>query len=158
MTWLPLFGTALGAVIALGSALLIERHRERREDHVERRKTRQEVYSRYLAAHAEARTQLRVLSVSADLTDEERGYQAFTAYAACYASRYELAVLAPQAVLTLARDFDRCARDLRDLVIAGTYAYTPGGRMREYLDAMARVQMAMRNDLGADESSLPPPD
>ncbi|MET9896162.1 hypothetical protein ABZZ47_39435 [Streptomyces sp. NPDC006465] len=154
MTWLPLLATLLGAVIALGSALIVERHRERREDRIERRKTKREVYARYLAAHADLRTQLRVLSLAPDLTDEVRGHQAFTAYAACYASRYELAVLAPQTVLAQARDFDRSARDLRDLVIEGTNIQTQGGeRMQTYLDAMKLVHTAMRSDLGADEGS-----
>ncbi|WP_328491337.1 hypothetical protein OHS59_00245 [Streptomyces sp. NBC_00414] len=139
-------------VIALGSTLFVERRRERREDRIERRKTKQEVYARYLAAHAETRTQLRVLSVAAALTDEERGYRAYTAYAACYAPRYELAVLAPQAVLISARDFDKRARDLRDIVIEGTNIQSQGGeRMRKYLEAMQLVHTAMRADLGADE-------
>ncbi|MGW3036723.1 hypothetical protein ACWDCB_36645 [Streptomyces sp. NPDC001178] len=154
MTWLPLLATLLGAVIALGSTLLVERRRERREDRIERRKTKREVYARYLAAHAETRTQLRVLSIASGLTDEERGYRAFTAYATCYAPRYELAVLAPQSVLTLARDFDKHARDLRDVVIEGTNIQSQGGeRMRKYLDAMKLVHAAMRADLGADEGS-----
>ncbi|MFB6690175.1 hypothetical protein ACFCX3_06585 [Streptomyces virginiae] len=151
MTWLPLVGTLLGAVIALSSALLVEQRRAHREDHRERRKMKQEVYARYLAAHAETRTQLRVLSVAPGLTNEGRGHQAFTAYALCYAPRYELAVLAPQTVLTLAKDFDRCARDLRDLIIDGT-SITSQGRecMQKYLDALALVHTAMRADLGAD--------
>jgi hypothetical protein len=112
------------------------------------------VYARYLAAHAETRTQLRVLSVASDLTDEERGYRAFTAYAACYAPRYELAVLAPQAVLTLAIEFDKRARDLRDVVIEGTNIQSQGGeRMQKYLAAMKLVHTAMRADLGADDGS-----
>ncbi|MER6425909.1 hypothetical protein, partial [Streptomyces sp. NPDC001137] len=84
----------------------------------------------------------------------QRGYRAFTAYATCYAPRYELAVLAPQSVLTLARDFDKHARDLRDVVIEGTNIQSQGGeRMRKYLDAMKLVHAAMRADLGADEGS-----
>ncbi|MFF3008058.1 hypothetical protein ACFVTF_35265 [Kitasatospora sp. NPDC057940] len=151
MTWLPLLGTLLGAVIALGSTLLVEQRRERREDRRTRLKTKQEVYARYLAAHADTRTQLRIISVASDLTDEERGYRAFTAYAACYAPRYELAVLAPQQVLALAKDFDRCARDLRDLIIEGTRIPTHGRqRMQKYLAALSAVQGAMRTDLGAD--------
>ncbi|MFI8310241.1 MULTISPECIES: hypothetical protein [Streptomyces] len=151
MTWLPLLGTLVGAAIALGSSLLVERRRERKEERVERRKAKQEMYARYLAVHAEARAQLRVLSLAAELTDEERGYRAFTAYAGCFASRYELEVLAPRPVLTAARDFDRRARELRDLVIEGTHvAPRAGGHMQEYLDAMKGVHAAMRGDLGAD--------
>ncbi|MER7026296.1 MULTISPECIES: hypothetical protein [Streptomyces] len=153
MTWLSLLGPLVGAAIALASALLVERRRERREERAERRTARQEVYARYLAAHAEVRTQLRVLSVATGLTDEERGHRAFTAYAACYASRYELAVLAPQSVVTPAKSLDRHARDLRDVVIEGTHVEVPGGRMREYLDALEVVHAAMRADLGADITS-----
>lgn len=151
MTWLPLLGTLVGAGIALSSALLVERRRERREERIERRKAKQEAYAHYLAAHAEFRTQLRVLALASGLTDEERGYRAFTAYATCYASRYELAVLAPQSVLTPAKIFDRHARDLRDVVIEGTNTQTQGsGRMREYLDTLKLVHAAMRADVGAD--------
>ena len=156
MTWMPLLATLLGAVIALSSAVLVERRRERREDRVERRKTKREVYGRYLAAHADTRTQLRVLSLAVGLNDEDRRNRAFSAYAACYAARYELAVLAPQSVLTPANDFDRCARDLRDLVMDGRNMHATAGepaRMQNYLDAMKLVHLAMRIDLGADGRS-----
>ncbi len=144
----------MGAVIALTSALLVEYRRDRREERVERHKAKQEAYARYLAAHAEVRTQLRVLSVASGLTDEDRGYRAFKAYASCYASRYELAVLAPQAVLTPAGNLDGHARDLRDVVIEGaTVEAQGGGRMREYLETLKLVQAAMRADLGADSIS-----
>ncbi|MFE6855317.1 hypothetical protein ACFVDH_31555 [Streptomyces sp. NPDC057674] len=112
---------------------------------------KQEVYARYLAAHADTRTQLRVLSVAVGLTDEDRGHRAFTAYAGCYAPRYELEVLAPQSVLTLAKDFDRCARDLRDLIIDGTNLQTQGREcMQKYLASLALVHTGMRADVGAD--------
>jgi hypothetical protein len=154
MTWVPLIGTLLGAVIALSSGVLVERRRERRENRLERRRTKQEVYARYLAAHADTRTQLRILSLASGLTDEERGHRAFTAYAACYSARYELAVPAPEAVPAPARAFDRESRDLRDLLIAGTQVPTPGGDgMRRYLDALDVVHTAMRADLGTDENS-----
>ncbi|MFB7471194.1 hypothetical protein [Kitasatospora sp. NPDC056184] len=155
MTWPSLVATLLGAVIALSSALLVERRRERKEERIERHRIKREVYVRYLAAHADARTELRVLSVSADVPDEERHHRAFTAYAACYAARYELAILAPESVLASTREFDRCARELRDLVIDGTNMRAPAGglpRMQRYLEAMKAAQSAMRVDLGVDPS------
>ncbi|MFD9061834.1 hypothetical protein ACFVZ3_09965 [Kitasatospora purpeofusca] len=151
MAWLPLLGTLLGAVIALGSALIVERRRERKEERRERLKAKQEMYARYLGAHADTRTQLRIISLATNLTDEERGYRAYIAYAACYAPRYEIAVLAPPPVLALAKDFDRCARDLRDLIVEGTRIQTHGRQhMQRYLDALNIVQAAMRTDLGTD--------
>ncbi|MFK0223747.1 hypothetical protein ACIQWN_36880 [Streptomyces vinaceus] len=89
--------------------------------------------------------------MASGLSDEERGHRAYAVYAACYAARYELAVLAPQPVLALAKDFDRCARDLRDLIIEGADIQTRGrASMQKYLDALALVHTAMRADLGSD--------
>ncbi|MFI5855296.1 hypothetical protein [Streptomyces parvulus] len=60
-------------------------------------------------------------------------------------------MLAPQTVLTPAKNLDRHARDLRDVVIEGASIEAPGGgRMREYLAAITLVHAAMRADLGAD--------
>jgi hypothetical protein len=152
MTWLPLFATLLGAVIALSSALLVERRRERREDRIDRRKSKQDLYARFLAAHAHTRAQLRILADTSGLSDEERAKRARTAYAGCYAPRYELEVLAPQSVLTPALDFDKRAKALRDLVIEGTNVQG-AVRMREYIDYAERVRTAMRADLGMSEST-----
>ncbi|WP_034087924.1 hypothetical protein [Streptacidiphilus albus] len=97
-----------------------------------------------------------MLSLAAGLTDEDRKNRAFGAYAACYAARYELAVLAPQSVLTPANEFDRYAREFRDLVVDGRNMHSAAGeppRMQNYLKAMDLVHLAMRIDLGADESN-----
>ncbi|WP_060886838.1 hypothetical protein [Streptomyces caniscabiei] len=139
-------------MIALSSALLVERRRERREDRVDRRKSKQDLYARFLAAHAHTRAQLRILADTSGLSDEERAKRARTAYAGCYAPRYELEVLAPKLVLTPAKDFDQHAKALRDLVIAGTYEQRTV-RMREYIDSAERVRTAMRADLGMSEST-----
>ena len=85
MSWLPLFGTDVGAAIALSSALLVERRRERRQDHLDR-------------------AQLRILAATSGLSDEERANRARTAYTSCFAPRYELEVLAPQSVLSPAQE------------------------------------------------------
>ncbi|MEE1761372.1 hypothetical protein [Streptomyces sp. SP18BB07] len=153
MTWLPLFAALVGAVIALGTALLVERRRERREDRIERRRTKQDLYGRFLAAHAHTRAQLRILADTSDLSDEERANRARAAYAGCYAPRYELEVLAPESVLAPALVFDQRAKALRDLVIEGTRIQAQGeDQMREYLDSLKIVRTAMRADLGPNEN------
>ncbi|MER5199828.1 hypothetical protein AB0E04_47740 [Streptomyces sp. NPDC048251] len=154
MTWLPIFATLVGAVIALSSALLVERRRERREDRIDRRKTKQDLYARFLSAHAHTRAQLRILADTSGMSDEERANRARTAYAGCYAPRYELEVLAPQPVLTPALDFDRRAKALRDLVIEGVSIQAQGpDHMREYLSALKIVRTAMRTDMGMREDT-----
>ncbi|MES9519835.1 hypothetical protein [Streptomyces capoamus] len=151
MTWLSLLATIVGAIIALGSALIVERRRERREEVRERRRTKQDLYARYLAAHAGARARLRIVAATSGLSDEERANQAREAYASCYATRYELEVLAPQTVVSAAGGFNRRARALRDVIIEGTDVETQGAdRMREYLNDLRLVRAAMRVDLGSD--------
>lgn len=153
MTWLPLLATVIGAAIALGSALLVERRRERREDRTERRKSKQDLYGRFLAAHAHTRAQLRILAETSGLSDEERANRARAAYAGCYAPRYELEVLAPQPVLTPALEFDLRAKALRDLVIEGTNIQAQGENyLREYLHWLKIVRTAMRADLGTGDT------
>lgn len=47
----------------------------------------------------------------------------------------------PQSVLTLAKDFDRCARDLRDLIIEGADIQAQSREsMQKYLDALRNCQ------------------
>ncbi|MFI1398577.1 hypothetical protein [Streptomyces sp. NPDC020681] len=154
MTWLPVFATVVGAVIALSSALLVERLREHREDRVERRRTKQDLYARFLAAHAHTRAQLRILAGTSGVSDEERANRARTAYAGCYAPRYELEVMAPQSVLDPALEFDQHAKALRNLVIEGTNIQAQGAdHMREYIDSLRIVRTAMRADLGTSENT-----
>lgn len=104
MSWLPLLGTVVGTAIALSSALLVECRRERRQDHLDRRVTKQDLYARCLAAHAHMPARLRILAATSGLSDEERANRARTAYASCFAPRYALEVLAPQSVLSSAQE------------------------------------------------------
>lgn len=89
MSWIPLVGTIVGAAIALSSALLVERRRERRQDRIDRRATKQDLYARHLAALAHTRAQLRVLAAPSGLSDEERANRARTACTSCFAPRNE---------------------------------------------------------------------
>ncbi|MGQ4479404.1 hypothetical protein [Streptomyces sp. SAS_276] len=154
MSWLPLFGTVIGAAIALSSALLVERRRELRQDRIDRRAAKQDLYARYLAAHAHMRAQLRILAATSGLSDEERANRARTAYTSCFAPRSELEVLAPQTVLSTARVLDSCARVVRDVIIEGTNIQARGTEaMNEYMDSMTLVRIAMRADLGVTDST-----
>lgn len=100
------------------------------------------------------RTQLRILAATSGLADEERANLARTAYAGCFAPRSELEVLAPESVLAPARDLDRRARAVRDVIIEGTNIQVLGTEaMNEYMDSMTLVRTAMRRDLEADDGT-----
>ncbi len=100
------------------------------------------------------RAQLRILVVTSGLSDEERANRARAAYNSCFAPRYELEVSAPQSVLFLAHDVDERARVLRDEVVEGTNIQVEGSEaVTEYVDAMRRISVAMRADLGVSDSN-----
>lgn len=92
MTWIPLLATLVGAVIAMGSALLVERRKTQRETTVEWGRTRRQLYARFLSDHAQAGSDLRNIAATPGLDVSERYRQTRAAYAHCYTSRHETAL------------------------------------------------------------------
>ncbi|MEU2617573.1 hypothetical protein ABZ642_05300 [Streptomyces sp. NPDC007157] len=149
MTWMPLLATLTGAVIAMGSTLLVEHRKTQRETAKEWRKTRQELYARFLAAHAQAGSDLRNIAAVPDLDASERYRQTRAAYTHCYASRHELELLAPRTVVVLAEECSRAVRMMRDAVSAGARLDSDQFEelTRRYLDLRLETRNAMRSDI-----------
>ncbi|MFD8421651.1 hypothetical protein [Streptomyces sp. NPDC059466] len=152
MTWISLLATLVGAVIAMGSALLVERRKTQRETTAEWHRTRRELYTRFLAAHAQAGSDLRNLAATPTLDADERYRQARAAYTHCYASRHELELLAPQAVVGPAEKCSGAVRGMRDAVSSGLLLESDqfSELTRQYLDLRLQTRDAMRADLGTD--------
>ncbi|MDQ0793272.1 hypothetical protein [Streptomyces sp. B1I3] len=152
MGWTTVAGTLVGAVIALGSALLIERRRDRRELARDWRSSRKDLYSTYLSTLARARSELWAVARDVDLPAEERSRAARAAFAGCYDLRYQFEVFAPRSVVEPALLYFRRVRDLRDSVGAGLRHGVPEYDLRaeQIADALHRVRDAMRSDMGTD--------
>jgi hypothetical protein len=63
MSWIPVLGTILGVVVGLGSGLLIDHVRSRRDTAEKWLTVRGEAYARYLAALHEANEAMRAVSL-----------------------------------------------------------------------------------------------
>src|ERR1700689_3589949 len=78
--WVAVVGTALGAIIGLGSAFATDRVRWNREQLKDRREVRRELYSAYIAALTEIHESMRAISRDEQLTAAERGKAVHAAF------------------------------------------------------------------------------
>ncbi|MGW4492974.1 hypothetical protein [Streptomyces sp. NPDC004376] len=154
MPWMTLASAVVGALIATGSAALLDRGRWRREQDDRLTGVRRILYGDYLTCLSPARNAFRALARNHDLTLAERDRSARDSFAACYGVRYQMSITAAPEVFTASEDTFRRLRDVRDRAasgaLAGDEAYT-GGRA-EYEAALTRLRDAMRRDLGVERA------
>ncbi len=155
---IAVFGTALGALIGLSSAILNEQFRWRREQVKDRAAVRRQLYSEYVAALTEVHENMRTLSRTDTLSRadlHQAVYEAFNA-GGPYKLRYQMALVAGQQVLDAAEVAFRRMRDIRDL-------FAGGGKIEddEYQTQrtswgieLRSMQRAMRNELGSGPVEL----
>jgi hypothetical protein len=72
MPWIPVLATALGAVIGLGSSLLIDQARSRRDNTRTSLIARRDAYVRYLSSLHDANEALRAVSLDDSATGRAR--------------------------------------------------------------------------------------
>ena len=155
MDWGTLAGTALGALLGVGSTLLVDRARAGRERAQRSEQLRRQVYGDYLLALTRTRIGLRDIVHDAHATPRERVQRADEAIREghAYALRHQLQLCAPQRLVTLT---DRAHAALRDLRESAGSAVSP--QDPQYLAARAayeaattELRAAMRQDLHAPE-------
>jgi len=119
--WMTLVSTALGALIALLATMLNERFKWRREELTSRRKLRHDVYAGFLSSLTDAHERMRGESLVEHPSPQARATAVRDAFraAGCYPLRYQLAILAEQAVLDGAEAAFRIMRNIRDLLAEG---------------------------------------
>jgi hypothetical protein len=153
--WIALAGTALGAIIGLGSAFATDRIRWNREQLKDRRDARRELYSAYIAVLTEIHESMRAISRDKQLTAAERAKAVHAAFQAGgpYKLRYQIAILADQAVLNTSEAAFQQMRDIRDIFVSGGRIESPEYQThREAWGARLRaMQRAMREELGSPE-------
>ncbi|WP_141726886.1 hypothetical protein [Streptomyces niveus] len=152
MQWTTLVATILGATIAMGSTVLVEVRKDRREASGEWRRNKRELYGAYLATLAQVRSELQLLVLNRSLPDSERIVVARQSFARCYELRYQLEVFAPSQVVEPALVYFRSVRRLRDATGEGLEDGTEecAHIFREVMNALANVRTAMRLDMGTD--------
>lgn len=165
MDWLAPVNTLIGAGIGVGSTLLADRLRWRRDRAALNQDTRRQAYAAFMAALSDVYQRLDELARDGRPTEEKRtaAHDVFVSRN-LYPLRYELALIAPWEVMEPVNQAFWRVRDLRDLVVGGSSRGNPefGRHLHAYLAAAEKAQVAMRRDLGtswpnrADGSTTPP--
>ncbi|WP_037670158.1 hypothetical protein [Streptomyces griseus] len=151
MQWIALLSTVVGAVIALGSAMLLDRKRWQRERLDREIQMRRSLYGDYLACLSEARHTCGNVARDPDMDLPTRRTTAREAFGPCIGLRYQMTITAPARVVEASEKAFRRLRDLRDRVMEGVLATEPvyvEGRLG-YDTALAELRAGMREDLAA---------
>lgn len=120
MDWTTLAAAALGAVIATGTSLLADRHKDRHDTQAEWRVVRRQLYGDFLEALAKARSDLIALArANTDPDSEDIAGATRAAFVPCYHPRQMLEALASDEVVEPALTYFRAVREVRDLVRRG---------------------------------------
>ena len=156
--WIAVLGTALGAVIGIGSALINDRVRWRREQDRDRLGVRRELYSSYIAALTEIHESMRAVSGRDGLTPAGRrdAIRVLFHDGGLYQLRYQIGVIADQQVLDSSEAAFQHMRDIRDTLAAGGRISDPQYQeQRTAWGAVLRtLQHAMREELGSTQVTL----
>ncbi|GAA3247154.1 hypothetical protein [Nonomuraea helvata] len=161
MSWIPLFSTALGAVIGIAATLLADWTRANRNQREESRTVRRQLYGDYLAALSLTRHHLRVAARNAGSPIEDKARLALEAFEAggAYQARYQVALVAPGHVTDASTAAFNALRSLRDLIEGGGGANSdPAFReaQQQWAARFAALRNCMRVDLGLDQGEKQP--
>lgn len=139
--------------------MLADRSRWKRDRSRERDQLRRESYRNYLAAVIQAHEAMRAAAAGtdggngADGSPESKRAAITEAFRSAdpYVHRFELSLVAPADVVSLAVAVFRRVRDIRDLLLTGAVAESAEYRsaQRAYFDAIKAMSDAMRRDLGS---------
>ncbi|MGW1255756.1 hypothetical protein ACWD5Q_11350 [Streptomyces sp. NPDC002513] len=152
MDWGPLLGTALGALVGVGSTVIVDRVRWQRDQTARQRDIKRQLYGEYLAALMRTRNQLKDIA-SSSLGAEDRALQAAESFreGGAYELRYQMSITASAVVVEHSDASLRRLREVRNQIQEGV----TGDDLKEaYSIMMTTVKAlwdAMRSDLEAGE-------
>lgn len=155
MPWGTLLAAALGAVFGVGSTLLTDVIRSRREDERRWADTKRVVYVRFLVALAQAHSRMVVTAFSGIAADDRRNavHRAFhddPQHSPAKSVLRELGVTAPPAVYGRGLLVYELLREARELLAqASTTLETPTYQavITEFFRSLEELQGVMREDL-----------
>lgn len=152
MDWIAPVGTIGGAIVGVGSALLAERLRWRRERDEQWTQQRRTVYQGFLMASSRAHSEMRASALRVGLSESERFGEIHRAIdgSQLWQYRQALSLTAPSRIVALAAEVTQALEAIRDLLIRDPSI--TGDRFL-HLRAMywlknADLREAMRSDLG----------
>ncbi|MFE6679286.1 hypothetical protein [Streptomyces sp. NPDC057729] len=145
MEWTTLVSTMLGAVIGVGSTLLAERLRWRRDVGERDRELLRSSYVQFLEALTQARDVISQASRAPDATQLEQVLSALLEHGV-HVKQYQLELLAPAHVVSKARDAGYTLALYRDAVVAGARRDDPecADARRAFRAAREELMEAMR--------------
>lgn len=146
-----LVGTALGAILGVGSTLTADRSRWKREHTSRERVMKRELYSEYLAALALATHKLRDLRRPGTPTPSERMSRAgeVLSDSGAYQLRYQIQIGAPETLEEASEQAFDSLRKLRDRFDEADVCTDPGwdDSIAAVSKAIEVLKLAMRDDL-----------
>jgi hypothetical protein len=148
-----MLSTVLGAVIGLGSALIGDRIRWRREQSDRWLSARREVYVGYLNALHEANQGMRAVSLGDFSTETTRDHAARAAFrsAGVNQAQEHLVLIASEPVIQAAVETSTALRRLRDRIRTTQDHHAPadyGAEFEVFSDRLHNLRNAIRHDLG----------
>ena len=148
-----MLSTVLGAVIGLGSALVGDRIRWRREQSDRWLSARREVYVGYLNALHEANQGMRAVSLGDVSSETTRDHAARAAFrrAGVNQAQEHLVLIASEPVIQAAVETSAALRQLRDRIRTGQNHHTSADYRAEFevfSDRLHALRNAIRHDLG----------
>ncbi|MET7987747.1 MULTISPECIES: hypothetical protein [unclassified Streptomyces] len=152
MDWLPLLSTLAGAAIGIGSTLIADRNRWRREDAKEGVRLRLDIYTQYTTTVKVLGETLRALAEREHPSDDERALalrEAFRDSGMGVASE-RMWLIAPQPVVKASNGVFHCLKRICDGYVDGAAVSSPEDRARWEArgQAAAKMRKLMREDLG----------
>lgn len=159
MEWSTLISTLTGAAIAMGTSLMVEIRRDRRDTEAEWRRIRREIYTEFLTVMNETYWALAIIADDDELSSIERRRRVNEIFARCLQLRHQLELYAPAKVVEPALVYFRIVREVRDAVRGGQRddiftsetdsPYRPRARK-----AAGHCRDAMRADINANAQPL----
>jgi hypothetical protein len=160
MDWSAPLGTIIGAAVGVGSTLLADRSRWRRESDRHKAEVRRETYSTFLIALSQSHSNMRAATFSSSPAPSERHGVLYNAIdeSGIWRARQCLSLCAPAEVITLAIQATDALKAMQEALTE-----TFDTNSEPYLHARtalwranAAVRQAMRTDLG--EGGPPDPE
>ncbi|MFF8599439.1 hypothetical protein ACF065_26475 [Streptomyces sp. NPDC015232] len=152
MDWGPLLGTALGALVGVGSTLIVDRVRWRRDQTARQRDVKRQLYGEYLAALMRTRNHLKDIA-SSSLDAEDRALQARETFreGGAYELRYQVSLTGSRVVAERSDESLRRLRDVRNQIQEGATGADLKEAYHALISAIKALRDAMRSDLEAGE-------